>query len=140
MGLPFKKEIAKLDDKLERLLDAKLEGLITSAEYTNRKEKLIKQKLLASENLKQSQTQGNRRLEPLKYFLQTCQEAQKVAHDGDSLAVRSFLKNVGSNFLLHAQTVACEPGVGFRVLASRPKNTVWLALLEKLRTEFAENP
>jgi hypothetical protein len=114
VGLPFKQEIAKLDDKLERLLDAKLEGLITSAEYANRKEKLIKQKLLASEKLTKSQTQGNRRLEPLKYFLRTCQEAQKVATAGDSLAIRSFLKNVGSLRPCEAQgakwgTSCCKP-------------------------------
>jgi hypothetical protein len=74
LGLPFQTEIAKLDDKLERLLDTKLEGLITSDEYTARKEKLIKQKLRASDNLTKSQTQGNRRLEPLKYF---CEPVRK---------------------------------------------------------------
>ncbi len=129
-SLPFRTEIQKIDAKLERLLDAKLEGLITSAEYLPKKEKLVAQKALASDKLTKTQTMGNQWLEPLKNFIRTSCHAQKIAREGDSLAIRSFLKNVGSNFVLHAQTVAGEPGIGWRVLASRPKCTNWLRDLD----------
>ena len=124
-SLPFKEEIRKLEIKLERLLDMKLDDEITKSEYLSRKEKLIQQKTLVAEKLQKSKSVANRRLEPLKNFIRTSCHAQKIAREGDSLAIRSFLKNVGSNFLLHARKVEFEPGIGFRVVGQNPKISKW---------------
>jgi hypothetical protein len=60
--IPFQDQIRKLETKLERLTDLKIDGVLTTSEYLPRKEKLIKQTALLAENIKKSKSAGNRRL------------------------------------------------------------------------------
>ena len=47
----LQEEVLKCDEKLERLLDSKIEGLIDSVKYVEKKEEISRQKALVSEKL-----------------------------------------------------------------------------------------
>ena len=52
------------------------------------------------ENLASVRQNGNNWLEPMRDFILLLIKAKKIAGDGDSLELKAFLKNIGSNFIL----------------------------------------
>lgn len=65
-------------------------------------------------------------LEPMKKFLLLNKDAEKVALSGDPVSFRSFLKNIGSNFLLKDQRLGFVGNLGW-LAAAENRYTSWWA-------------
>ena len=99
----FDEKVKVVEDKLDKLLDSHLEGLVEKNIYLNKKEKLINEKVGLEENLKAVRQNGNNWLEPMRDFIFLLIKAKKIAGSGDSLELKAFLKNIGSNFILQGK-------------------------------------
>ena len=75
----LKSQIKKLEDKLDKLLDAHLEDVISKDEYTAKKQKILNQKIEISEKLKSFEQNGNHWLEPAKKFILDVKQAEIIA-------------------------------------------------------------
>ena len=154
----LKSQIKNCEGKLEKLLDAHLEGIISTEEYTQKKQKILNQKIEISEKLKNFKQTGNRWLERAKNFILTSNQAKIVALKGDLPEKREFLQKVGSNIVLLNQQIKYFPREAWKILENLPnlsaerrrrearnkenfsKIPVWLRLLNEIRTYFRENP
>jgi DNA invertase Pin-like site-specific DNA recombinase len=65
----LKLELAEIEAKLEKLLDAYLDEAITATEYASRKEKLVKQKVGLQEEIRDFEQKGLSWLEPAREFV-----------------------------------------------------------------------
>ena len=95
-------ELLQVNLKMERLLDAHLEGIVTHEEYLPRKEQLLYEKNRLQEQLGKLSLQGNLWLEPMRQFIETCIDAGSVAQKANAADIAMFLKTAGSNLLLEA--------------------------------------
>ncbi len=93
----LKNQIIKVEELLEKLLDAHLDSTISSGEYVAKKQKLLNQKVDFSEKLKDFERKGNRWLELSKQFILDCNQAVIIASGENLEEKRDFLKKIGSN-------------------------------------------
>jgi hypothetical protein len=101
----LKSQIEDLDNKLDRLLDIHLNSDISREEYTQKKQKILNQKIEISEKLCDFERNGDRWLERAKTFILTSNEAKIVARQGNLQKKREFLQKVGSNIILQEQNI-----------------------------------
>ncbi len=111
--------------KLGRLLDAHLEGVVDKESYLTKKAELINQQAVVSEKIGQIKNKGNNWLEPMREFILASSQAKKVASTGDSLEIRLFLKNIGSNLILKGKKFFFSAQTGWRLLAPSPQFCGW---------------
>ena len=90
----------KLEAKLDTLLDAHLDCTIEKDIYIKKKGQIMDQVQNIQEEIKQIQAQGGNWLEPLRDFIFLVRKAKKTAENRDLREFKSFLKNIGSNFIL----------------------------------------
>ena len=154
----LKSQIKECKDKLDKLLDLQLSGTISTEEYTEKKQKIINQKIEISEKLKVFQQKGYSWLEPAKNFILTSNEAKNAASGTNLVEKAEFLKKVGSNLILADQNVKYFPRGAWKILGNLPhfsaeprsgeaqneaekrEHSTVLSLLVKIRTFFRENP
>ena len=89
---------AALTRKLDRLLDAHLEGLLEPAEYQSKKSQLLNEKIALEEKVHQVEQQGVSWLEPCKKFIQSLQDVASQASGHELASHKQLLKKIGSNF------------------------------------------
>lgn len=118
--------MAQIDSKLDKLLDAQLEGVITREEYQVKKQKLINQKYELGDKLKDFERQGNNWLERAQSFISEAKQAKIIALRENLPAKRDFLKKIGSNFLLLDRKVLIKAENCWRVLCENRTLTSWL--------------
>ena len=93
--------------------------------YQKKKEVLINRKLVLEDKLKELLNKGDNRLEPVREFILSSVQAKKIAQAGDLSEIRTFLKNVGSNFVLKDKKFVYLAKMGWRVVAKMgPNSTV----------------
>ena len=97
--------LSAIQARLDRLLDAHLDGAITREEYLGRKEKWLREKSALTERLAEIERNGNHWLEPLENFINAAHQAQIVASGHDLGSLKDFLKRIGSNLRLSGQTL-----------------------------------
>ena len=122
----MKGKIPEIKAKLERLLDAHLEGLIDKAEYLPKKEALLKSKVELEEKLKQLEQGATGWLEPCREFLEAAHQAHQMAADGNGSTYspqvlesqKEFLKKIGSNFRLAAKSLVFSYLPPWRLVAT----------------------
>ncbi len=102
-----------IDEKLDKLLDAHLEGVLARDEYVAKKDRLLSEKLKLDQRIAEITRVGLDWLEPMKEFLIRNKQAKSVACRGDHSELRSFVKNIGSNFFLKGETVGCVAKIGW---------------------------
>ena len=112
----LKSQIKECKDKLDKLLDAQLEGLISAEEYVGKKQKLLNQKIEISEKLRDFEKKGYSWLEPAKNFVLKANEAKNVASQGTLAEKAQFLKKVGSNLVLEDQNIKYFPRGVWKIL------------------------
>ena len=112
----LKKEIAEHEQKLEKLLDAQLAGIITTEEYTAKKQKILNHKIELSQNLEDFERKGNRWLELSRQFILTSKQAKIIALQGNFSAKKNFLKKIGSNLKLQERRVLILPKNPWKIL------------------------
>ena len=96
---------SEIQAKLDRLLDAHLEGLIEKTEYQSKKAALLKDKIELEEKLTKLESRTTGWFEPARGLLLAAQEAHAVVSEGNFESLREKAKMIGSNFRLAASTL-----------------------------------
>jgi site-specific DNA recombinase len=101
----LKTELAVIKSKIDRINNGFADGSLDIHEFKEMKNPLIVQKTeLEQETIALEASKANR-LEPLKSFILEANTATKWVKEENWLEMKSFLKKVGSNRLLRAQTL-----------------------------------
>jgi len=123
----LKSQIEDCEKKLDKLLDAQLEGIISQEEYLAKKQKILNQKIEISEKLKDFERKGNRWLEQTKEFILACKQAKIIALQGNFFKKRNFLKKIGSNLVLQEKQILFAAHEPWKILynsaAPRPRRS-----------------
>ena len=112
----LKSQIKECKDKLDKLLDLQLSGIISTEEYAEKKQKILNQKIEVSEKLRDFEKKGYSWLEPAKNFILTSNEAKIVASGTNLTEKAEFLKKVGSNLVLVDQNIKYFPRGAWKIL------------------------
>jgi site-specific DNA recombinase len=120
------KDIPEIDSKLDHLLDAHLEGLITKIEYQSKKEALLKKKVDLEERLEKLEQGVDGWLEPMRKFLEAAHQAGGRA---ELLEKKQMLKKIGSNFQLAAKTLRFSYKKPWRLLTTRASDANWWVMV-----------
>jgi site-specific DNA recombinase len=112
----FQSRIREIDQKLERLLDAYTNQVLTLDEFREAKGKLIAEKQGIKE--KKTAVEANRvsRLEPVIGFVKALEKASVEKETRTEIENRDFLKKVGSNLLLKDGEVSWMPRDAWQTL------------------------
>ena len=106
----LQKELVEIEMKLSKLLDMKLDGLISLEEYKLKKEQLINRKIELKQKLIDFGRKGNYWLEPMRNFILAAHQANFLGNSENFEEKRSFLQKIGSNWQV------CDKKVRFEVL------------------------
>jgi len=117
----LKKELGEIETKLEKLLDVYLAEIISTEEYTARKQKILTRKLELQERIKDFEQRGLSWLEPAREFVLKLNYAEKLRNSDNFLEIKTFLKNIGSNHILHNQKLIFSFKFPFN-LAAEPRS------------------
>ena len=110
-------DISKLDEKLEKLMNAYLENALSLDEYRESKNKLINQKQVLKDKSKAFEQKSNDRFELAIKFIQTSKEAKIIALQENPERIRDFLKKIGSNFRIAEQNLHFDFKNAWKMLA-----------------------
>ena len=117
----LKKELLVIETKLEKLLDVYLAEVISTEEYTARKQKILTRKLELQERIKDFEQKGLSWLEPAREFVLKLNYAEKLLNSENYPEMKTFLKNIGSNHILHNQKLIFSFKTPFN-LAAEPRS------------------
>ena len=120
-----KEKLSAIQGKLDRLLDAHLDGVITREEYVCRKERLLNEKAALTERMAEVEQKGNHWLEPLEGFVKLAHHARSVACGPNLESLKDFSKRIGSNLRLAGQTLSFSYQNPWPLLAHPRKNSNW---------------
>ena len=105
----FRGKIQTLDGKLNLLLDSYLDGTIDSPTYKQKKNQLFTEKQNLEDKIAKTEGGGSHWLEPMEEFINCALQAQKIARPNTADdELRSFVKNIGSNFFLKDKQLQAE--------------------------------
>ncbi|MBU1421390.1 zinc ribbon domain-containing protein [Patescibacteria group bacterium] len=114
------KELSKLDEKLEKLMNAYLESVLNIKEYQKAKNVFINQKQVLKDKLKSFEQKSNNRFELADKFIKDSKQAKIIASKEPSPsrgAGRDFLKKIGSNFQIQNQNISFSPRGAWQTVA-----------------------
>jgi len=114
----IKAKVEILQTKLDHLLDAHLEGVVDKEAYLPKKESLLKEKFDLEQEMVKIEAEGDDWLEPCRDFILASVQAKKIAWQGDLELVRSFLKKIGSNFILEGKKFVFLAKNGWRAVSA----------------------
>ena len=101
----LKAEFALVKAKIDRINNGFADGSIDIQEFKELKNPLVPQKADLEQHIVALERSKANRLEPLRNFILEANQAQKWVSEEDWLKMKTFLKKVGSNRLLRAQTL-----------------------------------
>ena len=113
-----KKELSKLDEKLEKLMNAYLESVLNINEYQKAKNILIDQKQVLKDKLKSFEQKSNNRFELADKFIKDSKQAKIIASKENPEGIRDFLKKIGSNFQIQNQNISFSPRGAWQIVAN----------------------
>ena len=142
--------LAALKSRLDRVNNAFVDGSLELLEFKEIKNPLIQQKTDLEQRMIALEKGKANRLEPLKNWVLLANTANKWVSSDNWLEMKSFLKNVGSNRFLRAQTLTVNFKKQWDLLAETTiavqrtakfstQLSYWWSLLDKARTFFDEN-
>ena len=109
------------NEKLNILLDGYLDGTIESETYKSKKNELFEEKIKFQEEIVQLQTHGSVWLGPMREFIETAKNGDKIArakNNGEELA--HFARNIGSDYFLTNRQLRVNYKKGFARLCATP--------------------
>ena len=115
----LKKELGEIETKLEKLLDVYLAEVISTEEYTARKQKILTRKLELQEKIRDFEQKGLSWLEPAREFVLKLNYAEKLLNSENYPEMKTFLKNIGSNHILQNQKLSFCWKFPFNLAAER---------------------
>ena len=119
----LKEELSQIDKKLEKLMDVYLSEVISTEEYTNRKQKILTRKLELQEKIRDFEQKGLSWLEPAREFVSNLNYAEKLLNSENYQEMKTFLKNIGSNHILQNRQLIFSPKIPFNLVAERSEAT-----------------
>jgi site-specific DNA recombinase len=121
----LKDEQLQIDNKIDDLLDLRLEGVIDSQEYVTKKNKLVNQRIDLEQQIKNAGKNILHWVEPMREMILASRQAKKLQTTKNLTEIPTFLKSVGSNFRLRGGAVLCEGKTGWRVLLNNRDFSSW---------------
>ena len=101
----LRQDLNALKAKIERITTGFVEGSLSLEEFKELKNPLLAEKVGLEEKIMGLERGKARRLEPLKEWVLEANKGEKTVSDENWEEMKSFLKKVGSNRLLRAQTL-----------------------------------
>ncbi len=130
----LKTEIPQIVSKIDKLIDAHLEGLLTKGEFQSKKESLLKRKVELEEKITELEKGATGWLEPMKEFLQAAHHAENLAASENLEARKEFFKKIGLNRTLAAKTLSFSYAFPWALLAQSGQITeMWVLQGSPLR-------
>ena len=105
-------------------MDTHLEGIIERQVYLSKKEQLINRKIKTQEKAKEL-SQGNNWLEPMREFILELKQTKKAAAGGNYMEIKTFLKKIGSNFILKDTKCEFLANFGWEIFAHETRFPIW---------------
>src|SRR3989338_5995486 len=146
----LKSELADIETRLDKLLSAYLDEVITSEEYNAQKQKMLDQRVDLKEKIHEIEDKGVSWLEPARVWVKSLNQAENLVKSGDKSEMTTFLKQICSNHILIDKSFSFSPKKPFQILAeSRQRRDsassqnlhfpIWRCLLDKVRNYFEQN-
>jgi site-specific DNA recombinase len=105
----FRSQIAENDHKLDRLMQAYLDKVISLDEYRQAKNELIERKQELKEKLKSAESNRGNWFEPAVRFIKAGKQALFLTENGQESERRDFLRKIGSNLTISNRNLSVEP-------------------------------
>src|SRR3990167_4545346 len=88
----LKSEIADIGVKLDKLLSAYLDEIVSTEEYATQKQKMLAHKVELQEEIREIEDKGVSWLEPARAWVKSLNQAEKLLSSGDKSEMTTFLK------------------------------------------------
>ena len=115
----LKSELADVEVRLDKLLSAYLDEIISAEEYTAQKQKMLDQRVEQKEKIHEIEDKGVSWLEPARAWVKSLNQADKLLESGDKSEMTTFLKQIGSNHILIDKSFSFSPKKPFQILCER---------------------
>ena len=115
----LKSDLAEVDVRLDKLLSAYLDEVITSEEYAAQKQKMLSQRVELKEKIHEIEDRGVSWLEPARAWVKSLNQADNLLSSGDKSEMTTFLKQIGSNHILIDKSFSFSPKKPFQILCER---------------------
>ena len=123
----LKQHLTKTTEQLDRLLEGYLDKVLSSAEYMDKKNKLVEYRATLTDQIKTLESKGVEWLEPFNDFVNGALQAHQIARaktQGHDLLIMA--KTVGSTFILQDRQLTANYKIqGY--LALQATATAWRA-------------
>jgi len=126
-------ERKQTDTHLDDLLDLRLASALTTEEYLAKKNKLVSRKVEIGQEIKNAQQNRSHWLEPMREMIIRSREAKKLLTTENYVEFPTFLKTIGTNFVLKGNAVQWEAAIGWRALAQSTGFRTWWVGRDSLR-------
>ena len=117
------KEIKETEVKLDKLVNAFLDGDIEKETYLTKKDELIKSKISLNKRKSDFGRRGNNWIEPLREWVKTAHHAGKLALSNDFIEIKSLTEKIGTNHRLRDKKVGFEFLDEYKILAKYSQNS-----------------
>jgi len=101
-------ELDRMQERLDRLLDAYIEGILDKDEFAARKEQYVNRKAELADSVARFESGGASRLEPLVSFITDSRQARYEAESDDLTDLRKWHNRVGSNLLFASEVIQMD--------------------------------
>ena len=115
----LKEQLARVEAKLQKLLDIYLTDALSTEEYAAKKQSLLSQKVSLSEKIADFETKGLSWLEPAREFVKSLNQAANLIQTDNLSELPTFLKNIGSNHILRNRQFVFAPKIEYKLAAER---------------------
>ena len=103
-----KAELDQMQERLDRLLDAYIEGILDKDEFAARKEQYVNRKAELADSVAKFESGGASRLEPLISFITDSRQARYDAESESLTDLRKWHHLVGSNLLFASEVIQMD--------------------------------
>ena len=103
-----KQQIQQVQDKLDKLVNAYIDGDIPKENYLTKKEELLKQKVQLAQDLENFGRTGKNWLKPLRAWILETKKAAIAANSKNLIEIKEAVQTVGSNPKLFNKNVVLE--------------------------------
>jgi DNA invertase Pin-like site-specific DNA recombinase len=112
---------AQIDERLGRLTDALVDGLLDKAAYQERREALLREARALDDRIAETQTSPTGALDRVRDFLEQSKSLRMGYESALTEEKRTFLKSATSNCVVHGKRVEIQWLPEYQALAERPK-------------------
>ena len=115
----LKSELVEVEARLNKLLSAYLDEIVSEGEYLAQKQKMLDRKAELKEKITDIENGIVSWLEPARAFVKSLNQAQNLLQSGDKAEMTTFLKQIGSNHILFDKSFSFSPKKPFQILCER---------------------